>query len=90
MPGGEADRLYQDYLADVANGDLIEVPMSPALEAEYGEVLRLCQLHSPPVFVRTNDALHLASARLTGEKELVSTGIRQRAAAVHLGLTVLP
>ncbi|HWB02473.1 MAG TPA: type II toxin-antitoxin system VapC family toxin [Verrucomicrobiales bacterium] len=90
LPAGEADRLYQDVLADIAGGDVVEVPLTAALEAEYADVLRRCLMHSPPVFVRTNDALHLASARLAGEKEFVSADVRQRAAAVHLGFKVLP
>lgn len=68
----------------------MEVPLTPELEVEYGKVLQQCLMHSPPVFVRTNDALHLASARLMGEPELVSADTRQRAAAVHLGFKVLP
>ena len=90
LPAGEADQLYRDFITDIANGDLTEVPLSPALEAEYADVLRQCLLHSPPVFVRTNDALHLATARLLGEQEFVSADGRQRAAAAHLGFTVLP
>ena len=90
LPSGEADQLYQDLIMDIANGDIMEVPLTPALETEYGEVLRQCLLHSPPLFVRTNDALHLASARLMGEQEFVSADGRQRAAATHLGFTVLP
>jgi predicted nucleic acid-binding protein len=90
LPSGEADQLYQDLLADIDDGDITEVPLTLALETEYGKVLRLCLLHSPPVFVRTNDALHLAAARLAGEQEFVSADSRQRAAATHLGFTVLP
>ena len=90
LPVGEADQLYQDLLSDVANGDITELPLSHALEVEYASVLRQCLLHTPPVFVRTNDALHLASARLAGEHEFVSADARQRAAAIHLGFTVLP
>jgi hypothetical protein len=90
LPAGEADRLYQELQADIATGDITELPLSPALEIEYAKVLRQCLLHTPPVLVRTNDALHLASARLAGEHELVSADGRQRAAASHLGFTVLP
>jgi predicted nucleic acid-binding protein len=90
LPAGEADLLYQDLLTDIDNGDIVEVPLTPALEVEYGRVLQQCLMHSPPIFVRTNDALHLASARLMGEPELVSADTRQRVAAVHLGFKVLP
>ncbi|MBM3889415.1 MAG: type II toxin-antitoxin system VapC family toxin [Verrucomicrobia bacterium] len=90
LPPGEADRLYQDLVTDIANGDIAEMPLIPALETEYANVLRQCLLHSPPVSARTNDAMHLAAARLAGEREFVSADNRQRAAAVHLGFTVLP
>jgi len=63
---------------------------SGLLKLFLGNLLRQCLLHSPPVPVRTNDALHLAAARLAGEREFVSADSRQRAAAVHLGFTVLP
>lgn len=90
LPSGEGDQLYQDLLSDIANGDITELPLTPALEIEYATVLRQCLLHTPQVFIRTNDALHLASARLAGELEFVSADSRQRAAAIHLGFTVLP
>jgi predicted nucleic acid-binding protein len=90
LPVGEADQLYQDLQSDIANGDVTELPLSQALEIEFAKVLRQCLLHTPPVFVRTNDALHLASARLAGEHEFVTADGRQRAAAIHLGFTLLP
>lgn len=90
LPPGEADQLYQDLLTDVGNGDIVELPLSPALEAAYADVLRQCLLHSPPVFIRTNDALHLAAARLMNERDFISADSRQRVAAAHLGFTVLP
>ena len=90
LPGGEAERLYQDLLSDIANGDITEMTLTPALEIEYAAVLRQCLLHSPAVFVRTNDALHLASAKLAGEKEFISADVRQRMAAIRLGFVVLP
>ncbi|MDB6136945.1 MAG: hypothetical protein JWO94_17 [Verrucomicrobiaceae bacterium] len=90
LPLGEANQLYQDLITDIDNGDITEVPLTRALENEYGKVLRRCLLHFPPVFIRTNDALHLAAARLMGETEFISADARQRAAAVHLGFTVLP
>jgi hypothetical protein len=82
--------LYNDFLGDLATGDIREIPFSVELEVEYAKVLRQCLLHSPPLFVRTNDGLHLAAARLAGELEFVSADIRQRECAGHLGFQVLP
>jgi predicted nucleic acid-binding protein len=44
----------------------------------------------PPLFVRTLDAIHLASAMIAGEKEFVATDKRLRDAALFLGLKVFP
>jgi predicted nucleic acid-binding protein len=49
-----------------------------------------CFLQTPPLFIRTNDALHLASAKLAGEPEFITADARQRAAALLTGFTVLP
>lgn len=90
LPKGESNRLYADFLGDLESGDICETPLSAELEAEFAKVLRQCLFHTPPFFVRTNDALHLASARLAGELEFVSADIRQRDCATHLGFKVLP
>jgi len=39
---------------------------------------------------RTYDALHLASAKVAGELEFITADVRQRAAALLMGFTVLP
>jgi predicted nucleic acid-binding protein len=90
LPAGEAENLYHTLLGDIASGMVLERAPSTALDDEFGIVLRRCLLSKPPVFIRTNDALHLAAARLAGETELVTADIRQRAAAQHLGFLVLP
>ena len=43
-----------------------------------------------PIAIRTLDALHLAAALSVSETEFVSNDIRQRTAAVALGMAVLP
>jgi predicted nucleic acid-binding protein len=44
----------------------------------------------PAIFIRTNDAIHLAAARGAGETEIVATDKRLREAALALGFTVFP
>jgi hypothetical protein len=90
LPKGESSRLYSDFLGDLTSGDVRETPLSIELEAEFAKVLRQCLFHAPPLFVRTNDALHPAAARLAGELEFVSADIRERDCATHLGFKVLP
>lgn len=61
-----------------------------AVREKFGEVLEACFSQTRPVFIRTNDALHIASALVAGENEFVTADGRQRAAAVLMGLAVLP
>lgn len=88
-PGGAA-LCHQKLLHDIQRGRIRMMPESPELESEFGKVLDRCLSQSPPLFVRTNDALHLAAAALKGETEFVSADGRQRTAATLLGFTVLP
>ena len=60
------------------------------MEREFGLVLEACFSQTPPTFVRTNDALHLALAKVAGEPEFITADVRQRAAAVLMGFRVLP
>jgi predicted nucleic acid-binding protein len=86
--GGVA--CYQKLIEDVVAGRIELIAESAALEQEFGQMLNQCLSQSPPVFIRTNDALHLAAARLANEREFVSADRHQRVAAAFLGFTVLP
>ena len=88
-PSG-GDACYQKLVQDVTAGRIDLVAESDALEQEFGNIINQCFSHSPPLLVRTNDALHLAAARLAGETEFYSADRHQRTAAAFLGFTVLP
>ena len=87
---GEAAALSADLDWDVAGGKIVEQSADANVEREFTAVLERCFSAVPPVFIRTNDALHLASAKVAGETEFVTTDGRQRDAALLLGFTVLP
>ena len=87
---GTADLCYQKLIGDLDQNQLAMVPESALLEHEFGRVLERCLSQSPPVFIRTNDALHLAAARVASEIEFVSADAKQRIAADFLGFTVVP
>jgi len=70
IPGGEAATLYRRMASDVASGVLRLQPDSDDVEREFGRVLERCFSQAPPLFIRTNDALHLASAQVAGELDL--------------------
>lgn len=86
----EAKGLLADFDAGVNQGDWRTVPDSPRARVEFERVVELCLSQSPPVFIRTLDALHLATALTAGETELVTTDQRLREAALLLGLVIFP
>ncbi len=87
---GSTQLMHQSFCALIAAGRFIEQPITPELEAEFFAMLDACLGHTPPIFLRTNDGLHLAAARRAGETEVVSTDKGLRKAALHLGFTVFP
>lgn len=89
QPGG-AKVLRQRFDRFVARGRIILQPDVPSLRAKFDQVLEDCLSTTPPVFVRTNDALHIATALAAGETDFVSADIRQKKAAETCGLTVHP
>ena len=82
--------FFDRLLDDLADGWLTLIPETAALEVAFAWVLERCLSQVPPVFIRTNDALHIAAAKVAGETEFVSADKHQRAAAAFLGFTVLP
>ena len=90
LPSGEAAALYDELTADIAAADIVIQPETADTEREFGAVLEACFSQIPPTFIRTNDALHLASAKVAGEREFITADMRQRAAAMLMGFTVLP
>lgn len=87
---GCSQKLYNQLVQDVATGELRLVELGADVEREYGQVLGQCSRQIPPIPLRTLDALHLASARVASETELVATDKRMREAAKVLGFALFP
>ncbi len=87
---GTAQRLYEELMQDAAMGEIRLVELGADVELEYGQVLNLCYRRTPPILLRTLDALHLASARVAGESGLVATDKRVREAAKVLRFSLFP
>jgi predicted nucleic acid-binding protein len=90
LPPGETPVLLQEISTDIAAGRIIVQEDGLNVEKRFIEVLEQCYSQVPPVFIRTNDALHIASALIAGEAEFVTADLRQRAAAELLGFKILP
>ena len=87
---GAALTLYIELLQDVADQAVRLIELGPDLEREYGQALTLFYQQTPPIPLRTLDALHLASVRVSGETEIVATDKRLRDAAKLLGFSLFP
>jgi hypothetical protein len=75
---------------DIAAGEIRVVEINHPTEAEFNAIMARCYRQSPPIPIRTFDALHLATARVAGETEMVATDQRLRAAAKLLGFSLFP
>ena len=82
--------MFAQLTGDVSLGEIGVQTETDVVRGKFGEVLEACFSQTPAVFIRTNDALHIASALVAGEKELVTADGRQRAAGTLMGLAVLP
>lgn len=85
-----AEALVDELLFDIGEDTVELIATDFDIHAEFQLVLQTSLQRPQPISIRTLDALHLAAALSVGETEFVSNDIRQRAAAVALGLTVLP
>jgi len=89
QPGG-ARRELAAYDADVAAGLIAVNGISPAIVEHFEVIIERCHQQSPPLLLRTLDAIHLATAAVSGESQIVATDKRLRDAALLLGFTVYP
>jgi predicted nucleic acid-binding protein len=85
-----AQPVHRQLRQDVSMGEVRLVELDAHVEQEYERVLNLCYQQTPPILLRTLDAIHLASARAAGDTELVATDKRMRDAAKLLGFTLFP
>ena len=90
IPAQTAEEILRQLNQDIASGDIRIVTIDQAVEAAFGNIMAACYRQSPPIPLRTFDALHLASARVAGETEIVSTDKTLRTAARHLGFSIYP
>ena len=90
LPIGAAEAIFTKFLADIAAGKVVLVPMGLPVETRFQQlVLRLHRL-KPPLVVRTLDGIHIATADLHGADALVATDTHMRKCAAAIGLRLYP
>ena len=90
IPTGTAEAVLSQVDQDIAAGEIRVVEVDSRVEVEFNAIMSACYRHAPPLPIRTFDALHLASARMAGETEIVATDKRLRDAARLLGFSLFP
>jgi predicted nucleic acid-binding protein len=90
IQSGTAETVLSQVAQDITSGQLRIVELDARVETEFNAIMAACYRHTPPLPIRTLDALHLASARADNQTELVATDKRMRDAAKLLGLSVFP
>lgn len=86
--GVEPDALSRRFRADVECGRVILLPLGNDVLCRSREIGEICYRMEPPIHLRTLDGLHLATAELGRCRRLMSTDMRMRSAARHLGLDI--
>lgn len=87
---GSVEAVLARMDRDIVAGEFRVAELDVRVETEFNRVMATCYRHLPATPVRTFDAIHLATARVAGETEVVTTDQRMRDAAKLLGFTLFP
>jgi predicted nucleic acid-binding protein len=87
---GGARRALKAFDADVAAGLIVIDVIDPQVVAKFEEVVEQFHGSVPSLPLRTLDAIHLSTAVVSGESEVVATDHRLREAAFRLKFTLYP
>ena len=86
----EADSALANYDHDIAAGQVTVRRLSLRVERVFQTLTAALYQHTPMLPLRTLDAIHLATATVLAEPELVTTDKRLRDAAALHGLAPFP
>ena len=87
---GGAAKLFQSFQADSSNGRIVMVPKGKDVLSQVELLLSRAYSQKPPLFIRSLDAVHIASALSIKAKSIVATDKRLRDVATLMGFALLP
>ncbi len=90
IPPGASVIIFSEFLADVASGAVVLLSMNEAVEDRFRNLVLRLYGSKPPMFARTLDGMHVATADLHGASEIVSTDLNMRKCAAAIGLAIYP
>ncbi len=86
---GAAEALLGLLDGDIKAGRYQMIPVGGDVLAEACTIAQECYLADLPVFTRTLDGIHLATARLLKCKRVATSDVRMRVAAEFLGFALI-
>ena len=90
LPAGAAELVFDQFLLDVTAGRIVLIPTNPLVEDRFRKLVLRLQRLRPPIFTRTLDGVHLATADLHNAIEFVATDTHLRKCAGAIGLKLYP
>jgi len=82
--GRSAEQLFDDFHSDVEQGRIQLLPFGEDVAFEARKIAQQCYASSPPVFLRSLDGIHLATAMISKCRRILSTDNRMISAAALL------
>ena len=90
LQSGQAEVIFSSFQADSAAGRIVTLPVGSDVLGEAIRLTRQAHGEAPPLFIRSLDTLHVASALVSGAKTIIATDSRLRQLAAAAGLAQLP
>lgn len=86
MPSGGARKVLSRFQTDLQRGRFLLVPLGEDIKARIREIAANALIAKPPVFLRTLDGIHLATALALGSSELITADRKLAEAATLFGI----
>jgi hypothetical protein len=90
IPPLSAETVFAMFRSDVNAGRVVLHPVDGAVETQFRTLVLTLHRQQPPTFIRTFDAIHLATAMLLSATEVATADVQMRNAAIAIGLKVFP
>ena len=86
IPRGSCGRVLSQFQTDIQRGRFLLVPLGIDIKACTKDIATRTLQAEPPVFLRTLDGIHIATALELGSSELITADQKMADAATLLGI----
>ena len=86
IPSGGSAKVLSQFQTDLQRGRYLLVPLGIDIKACTRDIAARTLQAEPPVFLRTLDGIHIATALELGSSELITADRKMADAAIRLGI----